>query len=317
MLKPSIISYLETEILHLKIGKIHSLNRGGTSKNYRLVLKDCSYLLKVFPHNDHSILRAERLLSIDRFLSQSPSIETPHFLENKFFTFENHIFLLANFIEGKHISLSNLSIDTLSSFVQSEQNLASQAPKKDTFLYQIIKPEELFFKAQARIEELKKQKYSFFGFIAPFVSSHLKKIYTQTKIPFSDPVIIHADTKPDNFILRDNRLVMLDFEMIRLGYTVEDLAQFVLSLVLQRSVWCWNKKAFSRYFSFFTKAFNLKKEDWIYGVNMYFLRLMNRRLTSSSLFLSPRKSWLFINHLNKQQKIIKFIESFYLGSSGK
>ena len=68
MLKPSIISYIETEILHFPIEKVRPLCRGGTSNNYRIETKQGSFVLKVFPLSDYMAKRAEHLLLIDRFL---------------------------------------------------------------------------------------------------------------------------------------------------------------------------------------------------------------------------------------------------------
>ena len=317
MLKPSIISYIETEILHFPIEKVLPLHRGGTSNNYRIETKQGSFVLKVFPLSDYTTKRAEHLLLIDRFLLNIGLKETPHFITDQFYIYENHIFLISYFIKGEHLSLSKLSYQALLSFEKNEQLLAVQNPFNASFLKPLIKPDDLLKEISKSIEKLKLQKYSFFRFIEPKISFYLKEIYSQTPVLSQEPVIIHADTKPDNFILKNGNLIMLDFEMMRLGYTVEDLAQFALSLVLQHSVWRYNKKLFSFIFKYFTQTFHLKKEDWVYGVNMYFLRLLNRRLYSSKLFLSPRKSWLLLKHLQKHDEIMSFIESYYFGLNGK
>ncbi len=317
MLKPSIVQYIETEILHFLIEKIRPLHRGGTSKNYRLDTPKGSYLLKVFPLSDISTNRAEQLLLIDRFLQEINFSYTPHFINNQFYICQDHILLLANFIEGHRLSLSNLSFPILSSFEKSEQILASCPPAQASFLKPIIKPSDLVSEISQNIQKLKQQKHSFFRFIEPKISFYVEEIYSQTPTLSSTPVIIHADTKPDNFILKNGHLIMLDFEMMRLGYTIEDLAQFALSLILQHSVWRYNKKLFSLIFKEFTETFHLQKNDWIYGVNMYFLRLLSRRLYFPKLFLSPRKSWLLLQHLKKHTEIMSFIESFYFGLNGK
>lgn len=316
MITPQFKSHIETEILKTSVKKMKTLNRGGSSKNYHLILDNCSYLLKVFSLHNNNILRSERLLLIGRFLSDL-KIQTPHFIKNQFFVFENNIFLLMDFIEGKRVLPADISLKTLSSFEKSEKLLQKADPQKEPFLHSLLTPKDLHSNISEKIEKLSLQKYSFFRFTKSEILHYLEKIYSETPKLSSHPVIIHGDTKPDNFILTQNTLTMLDFEMIRFGYTVEDLAQFLLSLVLQHSVWFWNKKLFNFGFSYFTKAFHLQKEDWVYGTNMYFLRLMERRLNSRSLFLSPRKTWLFLNHLKKQQQIMSFIEKFYFESSGK
>ena len=150
-------------------------------------------------------------------------------------------------------------------------------------------------------------------FLVGKVARHFEKIsQTLPKQNKKNQTVIHGDTGPNNFIIgRDGKVYFLDFEMIRFGFLSEDLAQLVLSLVLQHSIWCFDEKLLLKMVRFFNDAFKLSYQDWVYGTDIYFLRLIARRLRSGKFLSSPRKVWLFLKHLQKHEKVLRAIQKLY------
>ena len=266
-------TFLETNVLRTPIVRTKALNRGGASLNYKISTERKNYLLKIF--DGSKLKRAKRFLLIYESIASVSNLCAANLSFNRFFSFDDHILFLMDFIDGRKLSSSDLKDDVLSQISDNYQNLISAHFADTSFLSEKLDPQSLFSKTKQNLAD-----YS------------------------SNALFAFQKSKGENFILnKEQKLFFLDFEMVREGYLSEDLAQFVLSILLQRSIWFFNKKKFISSVHFFEQRFHLGKAEWEYGICLYFLRLATRR-SKSKILKSPRKSWLFYKHLQKFEKVM-------------
>lgn len=109
----------------------------------------------------------------------------------------------------------------------------------------------------------------------------------------------------------NKNIALLDFELIRYGYPVEDMAELLLSSLLQHCIFIIPKKHMEQLIKHINKIFNFTYEQWLYGINLYFLNLVYKRLKSKKLFNSMRKSILFTLNIKKYNDIKSILNKIY------
>ena len=301
-------SFLQNEVLKTSLKSVRPLNKGGTSENYMLLSDKQEWLLKVLEKKQKE--RAERLVEIYQNLEKIKGLNTPHVLE--FREFDEKYLILMNFIEGEKLKPSKITDNVLQKLKENYQALMSADFSNKDFVRPLLKPADYEKDIKKEIKKMSNQN-AFEKFLVGKVARYFEKIsQTLPKQSKKNQMVIHGDTGPNNFIIgRDGKVYFLDFEMIRFGFLSEDLAQLVLSLVLQHSIWFFNEKLLLKMVRFFNDAFKLSYQDWVYGTDIYFLRLIARRLRSGKFLSSPRKVWLFLKHLQKHEKVLKAIQKLY------
>ncbi len=293
-------TFLETNVLKTQIVGIKTLNRGGASLNYKISTNQCCYLLKIF--DGSKVKRAERFLLIYQNISGVPNLSVPNLSFNRFFSFDDHILFLMDFVEGRKLEPSDLTASVLSQISDNYKIFLSAHFDDTRFIREKLDLEDLFLRTKQTLDDIASS--SLFCFYHTKILSALHKIYQNLPKLEQNPVVVHGDTGPNNFILnKKGKLFFLDFEMVRYGYLSEDLAQFILSVLLQHRIWFFDKKKFISSVRFFNDALKLSREEWIYGICLYFLRLAERR-SKTKILRSPRKSWLFYKHLSKFDKVM-------------
>ena len=110
---------------------------------------------------------------------------------------------------------------------------------------------------------------------------------------------------------KNQNIALLDFELMRLGFEVEDWAEFLISSLSQHYIFSFPEKKFAELVVYVNEIMNFSKQDWQYGINLYFLNLIKKRLKSKKLFKSMRKAMLFTLNFRKYQIISKVIEKIY------
>jgi thiamine kinase-like enzyme len=290
---------------------MRSLNPGGASLNYKISLENKSLLLKVLPLSKRA--RGENLLLIYQNLGMIENLASANLCaptKSDFLLFKDYILIFMDFIEGRRMEIKDLCPHELSQIIQNEIILSRAVFQKTDFIAKPLTPQNLFENTLDRLQKIKQT--SSLLFYQKRIFEILQNIFENAPQINKSPCLIHGDTGPNNFILnKQGKLFFIDFEMIRYGQLSEDLAQFLLSPLLQHSIWFFNQKKFIESVMFFNNSFDLSFNDWLYGVSIYFLRLANRRLSSPKILKSPRKAWLFYKHLQKYEKILKLLKTLY------
>lgn len=300
--------FLEKEVLYKDIVSLKNLNQGGSSTNLVCDTEYDKFFIKVLPDNR---TRANKLLKILDSLKNIPEIYTAHlidFNQKQYFEFENNIILIMEFIKGRKIKYKELNNDFLDRFYNSYQHVNKL--KLDDLPQRI--PQEIYATNKALIKELKKNNT---GYIKNVILNRIEKLNENlnSNISFKNkPVIIHGDVSLNNAIEDINKnIALLDFELIRYGYPVEDMAELLLSSLLQHCIFIIPKKHMEQLIKHINKIFNFTHEQWLYGINLYFLNLVYKRLKSKKLFNSMRKSILFTLNIKKYNDIKSILNKIY------
>ena len=92
---------------------------------------------------------------------------------------------------------------------------------------------------------------------------------------------IHGDLTANN-ILVDSKLNphLIDWDAVRYGYPSEDLASLILQLSGFRMPF-GRISRFKKLFSRMNKYAQLSTEEWLYGVQAFYLNLLQRRLSNT------------------------------------
>lgn len=301
--------FLENDVLHKEIVYLKNLNQGGTSINLVCKTTDTKFLVKILPNTN--VKRAERLLSILNSLKQISNIYSPHIIEfngKQWFEFDNCIILIIEFISGKKLQYTELNENHLNRIYTSYQYIQqlklNALPQRDLkkiykenkeLINQLLSTENNFFKQKIL------HKLSVFN----------EKLNIDVKLN-DEIVIIHGDASLNNTLEDMNKnIALLDFEMIRYGFIIEDWSEFLLSSILQHCVLFIPKKHLEKLIKATNHIFNFNIDQWKYGVNLYFLYLINKRLKSKKLFKSIRKSALFIFNIKKHKDIYSILKKIY------
>ena len=302
-------SFLSTEVFNEEIDNLKNLNRGGSSTNFVCKTAQKKYLVKLLPASNPQ--RAERLSNILDSLKKIPQIYTPYIVEfnqKQLFYFEKYIVIVIEFIEGKRIKHHQLNENVLNEIFNSYQHV------KDLEISTLpqINIKETYLENIKLINNLKTKHIGYFKKkILDMMYSFNEAINTDIKLE-SKPVVIHGDASLNNIMEDKNKkIVMLDFELMRIGYPCEDWAEFLISSLAQHSIFSFPDKKFAQLVVDVNKLMNFSKMDWQYGINVYFLRLLNKRLKAKKLFKSIRKALLFILNKNKLKIALNQIEKIY------
>lgn len=302
-------SYLENHVLGTTIDKLKPINRGGSSLNFLCYTKNKNYLIKAI--NKEKKERIVKLCNKLQILEKHPLIYTAHleqFNNQSFFEYENWAIMVISYIKGKKLQYKDITpelIDKIyTSYIHISELKIDAAPQKNLpLVYEDNKNliSELISANKGKI----KQK----------ILQAMYKLNEAVKTDFTlntEVKIIHGDASLNNCLQDKNKnIALLDFELARYGYEVEDWAEFFLSSISQHSIIFIPQKRLERLIRYTNSLFNFTKQEWIWATNQYFLNLINKRVKSKKLFKSIRKSILFTLNLKKHKSIISVIEKIY------
>lgn len=301
--------FLEQNVFFNDVKSLKHINRGGTSCNFIVNFTDTKYLLKAI--KKHQLPRVIRLCNILQALEKEQKIYSPHLIkfQNKpYFEYDQWLILIIEFIDGKKLSakqIDNQLIDKIFVSYQNIKNLNSDTSEQRHIENIYAENKDMLDKFLFENKNFIKRK------ILQSVYTLNEKLNNKT-IPAKVPQIIHGDASLNNCLEDANKqIALLDFELIRLGYPVEDWAEFLISSLFQHQIYFFSTQKLKNLILHCNKLFLFEKSDWQYGIDLYFLNLINKRLKSKKLFKSMRKAWLFSLNNKKYQVITDLINSIY------
>jgi len=301
--------FLEKNIIKQTIKKLKNLNRGGTSINFYCETDDKKYIIKVISKEKRQ--RVERLCKIFNSLSENHYIYTAQiqkFHNQEIFEYENYLLIIISYISGHQFSARKITPKIINQIFTSYKHI-SQLNIEGGYQKNL---QQIYLENKKILNELHKNNL---GFIRNKILICINKLNEKlsTKIVLNKNIkLIHGDASLNNCLLdKDGNVAILDFELIRFGYEIEDWSEFLLSSLLQHSIIIIPQKHLERLIKHINSLFNFTKQEWLYGINLYFLNLINKRLKSQKLFKSTRKSILFTLNLHKYNAILKLLNKIY------
>lgn len=301
--------FLQTDILSTKVKKLEKITRGGTSLNFICQTDKNKYLIKAI--KKEQLNRAVRLCDILNELKKHPSIYTAHlktFNKKCIFEFEDWLILLIEYIDGKKLSHHQLTPKLIDKINDSYKHIANL--KLDNLFQKQL--ENIYLENKDILSNLLSGNKNYIKCkILNSIHALNEKLSTKFVIK-RNPQVIHGDASLNNLLKDSNQQVaLLDFELIRTGYPVEDWAEFFISSLYQHQIFFFSTTKLKKLILHCNNIFSFTSTDWNYGINLYFLNLINKRLKSQKIFKSIRKDFLFCLNNRKYEVISDLIKSIF------
>ena len=302
-------AYLVNNVFQQDIVLLKNINRGGSSLNFLCKTEHKSYIVKAIKKEKQD--RAIRLCQILKALKKEPHLYTAHleiFNNQDFFEYENWLIIILSYIDGKRVLLSNLDTKLIDKIYVSYQHISKLdipvSPQKNL--------EQISSENKQILQELMKKEKSFIRNKVLKLINMLNEAIETNVVLNQDATIIHGDASLNNCLIdHQQNIALLDFELMRYGYKVEDWAEFFISSLSQHAILFIPQKRLKNLILHTNTLFNFSKQEWIYGINLYFLNLIQKRIRSKKLFKSTRKALLFTLNLKKYKVLLNMINSLY------
>ena len=237
---------------------LREIYTGGSSYNFKLTTKSGDYLLKLTD-------KAEKYHKLKAVCSALYDIQCP--IEQKF---DQYYLLIMPYIEGKSLRYGVVNADLMHRLADAFRRLAqSDLPA------QYILPQQSLAQLYQQVENIiARSDNRMERFVLEFLMNKMQKDRSDFK-----PVkqIIHGDFSANNIMVDQTGMPhILDFEAVRYGSSVEDVAFLMLQLSGFRGMLGSLRK-----FMFLKKLVEAEhaytREEWIYGVQFVYLNRICRR----------------------------------------
>lgn len=249
--------------------EISEIKTGGSSYNFKIHTAQNVLFLKLLD-NEQRYLRLQTILERMQFVCPLP---TTRFLQ--------YFMLVMPYVEGKTINYADMNDEMVQNWLQQLRNLQTME-----FPSAVIAPQQnikdLFHKTQQLLET---DDMPFTRMVKLFFWPRFKSGLIAPAITHN---IIHGDMIPNNIMVRDNKPVLLDFEALRYGYAIEDVASLVLQLCGFRNL---NGGSLSKFIKLYKQVQNIMPINnalWLYGVQMFYFNRLLRRLQNGD---AQKRNW--------------------------
>ncbi|MBR1825460.1 MAG: phosphotransferase [Alphaproteobacteria bacterium] len=246
---------------------MNEIYTGGSSYNFCILTQSGKYFMKLCK-NDKIFSKLKCLYLFHNVL---------HKVKNE--TFGQYKILIMPFISGQKIHYrhcSNRFIENLCSAYQKVQtcqiNADFIAPMRN--MQQLRSELETLFQAQKSI-------------LSQCIYKNIWKLMETEVLSLAESkAIIHGDFTANNILVTaDEQPYILDWEQLRYGYAAEDFACLALELTGFRGLYgCLSR--FERIMREINKHLNISPQEWFYGVQVFYLSLLQRRLANRK-----KQSW--------------------------
>lgn len=272
--------------------KMREINVGGSSYNFCVTTTKGQYLLKLIK-KEAEYIRLQSIFNQFKFNSLK--------LKENFW--QGYHLLTMPFYEGHKLRYKDCSDENLSRLWEAYTDFLKKAERLDS---QIVHSKYDRQKNLAKLEDELENCTGVFGFIFRKYKAIFKNCL-QEKVKNLD--VIHGDFTENNILInRHHELHIIDFDFIRYGNIAEDLCCLILQLSGFRGLY-GNIWRFKRLYHFFQTMRPLKKDDWLYGVRLFYLEIMRRRLNAHSKTLhSFRKKICLLLILFGYFRIKRFLQ---------
>ncbi|MBQ9271819.1 MAG: aminoglycoside phosphotransferase family protein [Alphaproteobacteria bacterium] len=235
---------------------------GGNSYNFKINTTNDTYFLKIFQsQNTFNKIKTLYLLYDMLYHTQT---------EN----FAGYKFLVMPYYDGHKLRYTDCTtFQFWKNFFASYNTLPScQLPAN------FIEPMQNMLQLCAELEKIFSQSS---GILNRFIYRHIWQRIKQDLIYLpTNNDLIHGDLTTNNILISaDNKLHILDWEQLRYGYIVEDLCGLALELAGFRGLFGHTSRL-KNIIKQMTQHIALPKSQWIYGMQIFYINLLKRRLAN-------------------------------------
>ena len=281
---------IENEIFE-NITYIREIYEGGSTYNFYVRTNINEYILKLIPNEKFDMYN--RLVYILSTMNL--------FVPIKIDSFDNYKMLVITFINGRKLRYKNITDTLVKKLFMQYKKMQSCKIDKQYIRSQYISV-DMAQDIQNKFDEDK-------SFIAGLINKYFfTKFKEQLYVKPKTNIFIHGDFTANNILIgKDNNPNLIDFDCLRFGYEIEDFAGLVLQLSGFRGL-IGNIKYFKKLYNLINKNSIYSKDDWIYGIQHFYLRSLRRWVHNSNKKKKTiRKGLCFFISLMGYFRLIKFL----------
>ena len=267
---------------------------GGSSYNFYLRTTENDYFLKV--------LETSAQKRITKMMSVLALFYTPEQLNLDEFTVHKTAYNIISmpYIEGHKLTGKQFTASQFTELINIYQRLQTLSIPKE-YIYEPLNIIQIKNDIENILSTSQNVTYKIINYL--FWRKFSKQIIS---LPPTQQ-IIHGDFTMKN-ILKDkfNHLHLIDFELLRRGYVTEDWATLLLQLSGFSKMWgnlSYFKKLYEQ-----TQTICSDDKQWLYGVQIYYIERLRRRLTDKRKKSKFRKNLCFLCSLMSYFIIAKTIQ---------
>lgn len=266
---------------------------GGSSYNFQLKTTEGIYFLKLIAKSDKQ--RIEKILQLLQCFDDA-TVTSPDELKT---TDEIYSIILMPYVEGHKLTTKQLHPTLYLSLQVAYQHIfTQQVPEKYVFAQQTL------HEIKTKIDNILPKEKSFDYKLISYLFWHRFSQQLITLPPTKQ--IIHGDFSLKNILVdKIGKPHIMDFELVRFGYATEDWAMLLLQLTGFSKLW-GNLDFFQKMYMS-TQDISTDKQQWLYGVQMYYLERLRRRLTDKRKKHNWRKNLCFLCSLMRYFAVEKLI----------
>ena len=312
MLLTELKIYLEQEILKNEIIKIKRFGKGQVFSCY-VKLKNGTELTVKFYKNKSDLLYA---YNVALGLEQIPELRVLRLfhMQNKFFLYKTYYGLCFYYIQGKEISANKISKFNLQEIIEAYTKFSNSILwnfelRKDISIEESLETLQKSFLELQYVSNNILKKYLFSIVCAlcnHFINSVKERYSSRINVPLK---LIHCDiTKSNMLFLNGHFKSFIDTDSMCYSYVGRDFAEFIISTVLHYPFYK-NRRIFIReWYKLIEERFHLSYEEYIYGLDIYYLYRIKCRLIQYEKKITLCKLWNFLEFLKLHQTVMQEIK---------
>ncbi len=314
------INFLETEIFHHPIEQIRQFVRGAASYNFLVTVNHQNVLVKLTRTYKQDGI--ERLARVWQAVSENKQLSVARLIKpnnNLFFKYKDNYGLIMEYCDGESLPSYQMKTSHFQQILSAYQLFQQTSWQNKSDLLPVYpmpthcrKHIAFLEQAQEKMASVSPLKRSLFKWLCYKHLTFLKQLES-TKLAWteSELSIIHGDFHNNNLLFKNGQLLtFLDFEEIKDGHPTEDFVRFIICLV-QRLPFFINPYTYiDKWLELCNQQFHFSTEEWIGGLNSYYLQRADKVFSQKNKFASKRqivmmiKLWLFFNRYNAILKSI-------------
>jgi len=267
---------------------IREIHAGGNSYNFCVQTKHKKYFLKLFS-DEQRFAKIYALCKLHNILYPS-----------EFEDFAQYKLLIMPYLEGHKLYYEDCRQDFIEKLCRQYENVRNCQLDR-----QYIAAKRDMTQLCTELENLFQTRK---GKIVRFLYKNIWKIIAPSLITLPETEnVIHGDFTANNIMVTsDNAPVVLDWEELRYGYAAEDWCGLCLELAGFRGLY-GSCRHLRRLCGIIQSQIRISETEWLYGTQMFYVRMLIRRLNNSK-----KQSWrkqlcllICIFSYFRAQKVIK------------
>ncbi len=308
MEQESVKIFLEKEIFTQGIEKIKQFSKGQIASFYIKTKSEEEFTIKFYKNKEN----VKYAYNVSLQLEKNKALKVPQLykIPNKYLKYKRYYGLIFYYIRGKEIKTSEMNLQILSevaeqyAIFQKSKLAISNLYQDKNISYYINNLRQHYLTKD--INSQNKIKQIMYNKIKKITQEILNNIEIQHQNKIEPPKkMIHCDITKSNMLCKEGHFAsFLDTDSVCLSYVGRDIAEFIISTVLRFPIYRNKKKIIQFWYSEIDKRLHLSAEEYIYGLDIYYLYRLQCRLQQYREKLTVGKYFNFIEFIKLRFVII-------------